>query len=204
MGLVAPQHVGSSRARARTRVPCIGRRILNHCATREAPFEILNNTPPRKISLTAPDSPPPNHSLISTLVSADLPWLVEVPFLLCEPRQPWAILVPLSICVHLGRLLNLFPHPVLLLDQGRRAWSKGPALALLWLYPSPRVHVPPFRPQPRHPRLKFPAQRLLAGFQGLHSLLGGATFLMGALLRMERWAKDGYLRKMWTELGPAG
>ena len=35
-GLVAPWHVGSSRTRARTRVPCIGRRILNHCATREA------------------------------------------------------------------------------------------------------------------------------------------------------------------------
>ena len=27
--------MGSSRTRARTRVPCIGRRILNHCATRE-------------------------------------------------------------------------------------------------------------------------------------------------------------------------
>ena len=36
MGLVAPWHVGSSRTRAQTRVPCIGRRILNHCATREA------------------------------------------------------------------------------------------------------------------------------------------------------------------------
>ena len=35
--LVAPRHVGSSWTRARTRVPCIGRRILNHCATREAP-----------------------------------------------------------------------------------------------------------------------------------------------------------------------
>ena len=35
-GLVAPRHVGSSQTRARTRVPCIGRRILNHCATREA------------------------------------------------------------------------------------------------------------------------------------------------------------------------
>ena len=30
-GLVAPQHVGSSRTRARTRVPCTGRRILTHC-----------------------------------------------------------------------------------------------------------------------------------------------------------------------------
>ena len=36
-GLVALQHVGSSWTRARTRVPCIGRRILNHCATREVP-----------------------------------------------------------------------------------------------------------------------------------------------------------------------
>ena len=35
-GLVAPRHVGSSQPRARTRVPCIGRQILNHCATREA------------------------------------------------------------------------------------------------------------------------------------------------------------------------
>ena len=34
-GLAAPQHGGSSRTRDRTRVPCIGRQILNHCATRE-------------------------------------------------------------------------------------------------------------------------------------------------------------------------
>ena len=35
-GLVAPRHVGSSQTRARTCVPCIGRRILNRCVTREA------------------------------------------------------------------------------------------------------------------------------------------------------------------------
>ena len=35
MGLVAPRHVGSSQTRAWTRVPCIGRWILNHWATRE-------------------------------------------------------------------------------------------------------------------------------------------------------------------------
>ena len=28
--------MGSSQTRARTRVPCIGRQMLNHCATREA------------------------------------------------------------------------------------------------------------------------------------------------------------------------
>ena len=36
-GLVAPRHVGPSQTKAWTRVPCTGRRILNHCATREAP-----------------------------------------------------------------------------------------------------------------------------------------------------------------------
>ena len=36
MGLAAPRPVGSSRTTARTRVPCLGRQILNHCATREA------------------------------------------------------------------------------------------------------------------------------------------------------------------------
>ena len=35
-GPVAPRHVGSSQTRARTRVPCIGRRTLNRCTTREA------------------------------------------------------------------------------------------------------------------------------------------------------------------------
>ena len=34
-GLAALRHVGSSRTRARTHVPHIGRRILNHCTTRE-------------------------------------------------------------------------------------------------------------------------------------------------------------------------
>ena len=40
-GLVAPRHVGSSRTRAQTHVPCIGRRTFNHCATREALTHVL-------------------------------------------------------------------------------------------------------------------------------------------------------------------
>ena len=35
--LSCSRHVGSSQTKARTRVPCIGRQILNHCATREVP-----------------------------------------------------------------------------------------------------------------------------------------------------------------------
>ena len=43
-GLVALQHVASSQTRDRTHVPCIGRRILNHCTTREVPsFTLLKN-----------------------------------------------------------------------------------------------------------------------------------------------------------------
>ena len=38
-GLAAPQHVGSSRTRDRTRVPCTGKQILNHCTTREVPAQ---------------------------------------------------------------------------------------------------------------------------------------------------------------------
>ena len=40
-GPAAPQHVGSSQTRARTRVPCTGRQTLNHCATREAQTEFF-------------------------------------------------------------------------------------------------------------------------------------------------------------------
>ena len=40
-GPAAPQHVGSSRTGAQTRVPCIGRRTPNHCATREALLSYL-------------------------------------------------------------------------------------------------------------------------------------------------------------------
>ena len=66
MDLVAPRHVGSSQTRDRTRVPCIGRQILNHCATREAPLsnpgppalgvQSLNHCATREVSLMSPSS----------------------------------------------------------------------------------------------------------------------------------------------------
>ena len=39
---VAPWHVGSSRTRGQTGVPCIARRILHHPSTREAPHLFLS------------------------------------------------------------------------------------------------------------------------------------------------------------------
>ena len=41
-GLVVPWHMGSSQIRDRTLVSCIGRRILYHWVTREAPSLLLN------------------------------------------------------------------------------------------------------------------------------------------------------------------
>ena len=40
-GLVAPWHVQSSRTRDQTRVPCLGRQILNHCTTREVLYHLV-------------------------------------------------------------------------------------------------------------------------------------------------------------------
>ena len=40
----------SSQTRARTRVPCIGRQILNHCATREALVILYSSFPLPKTS----------------------------------------------------------------------------------------------------------------------------------------------------------
>ena len=40
-GPAAPRHVGSCQTGAQTRVACIGRRTLNHCATREARLHFL-------------------------------------------------------------------------------------------------------------------------------------------------------------------
>ena len=51
-GPVAPRHVGSSQTRARTRVPCIGRQTLNHCATREAPLHWFFKVSPHLDSAT--------------------------------------------------------------------------------------------------------------------------------------------------------
>ena len=42
-GLVAPRHVGSSWTRDQTHVPCIGRWILHHWATREALVNLFKN-----------------------------------------------------------------------------------------------------------------------------------------------------------------
>ena len=52
-GLVAPWHVRSSQTRDQTHVPCVGRRILNHCATREVLPTFLR----KRIFLLMVDSP---------------------------------------------------------------------------------------------------------------------------------------------------
>ena len=80
--LVAPRHVGSSQTRARTRVPCIGRQTLNHCATREAPQQsVLTNSPGDSdpgLSLRAPAFKPPLELFkVISVISCDLSSEVE-------------------------------------------------------------------------------------------------------------------------------
>ena len=57
-GVVAPRHVGFSQTRARTRVPCIVRQILNHCATREAPRWIFKEVINQMKLINSEDSLP--------------------------------------------------------------------------------------------------------------------------------------------------
>ena len=45
VGLVAPQHMGSSQTRDQTHVPCITRWILNHWTTREIPWLCFRSIP---------------------------------------------------------------------------------------------------------------------------------------------------------------
>ena len=65
-GLVALRHVGSSWTRAQTRVPCISRQILNHCATREVPVLIILIVviPAQGGSVTGPWSLVPGYEVI--------------------------------------------------------------------------------------------------------------------------------------------
>ena len=60
-GLVAPRHVGSSRTRARTHVPCIGRRVLNHCTTREVSESTQSDFFTSPISGTVPNASLEQH-----------------------------------------------------------------------------------------------------------------------------------------------
>ena len=134
MGLVALRHVGSSQTRARIRVPCIGRRILNHCTTREAPLyltyphgcllsisnftpskpDFWSSTPPTKYAAFLDLFISENGNAISPDAQAKKKFLLNIPIFLIPDTQ--------SVCkshwVYLQNLefdhfspLSLPPHP---------------------------------------------------------------------------------------------
>ena len=108
-GPAAPRHVGSSQTRARTRVPCIGRRILNHCTTREAPAAFLTSVwrPYLSTSILLP-FPQQSLTLLSWVPPAQAP-----PGLLCTPAcssSTWTLLDGSGECV--GRV-----HPSLFIAR---------------------------------------------------------------------------------------
>ena len=81
-GLVAPGHVGSSQTRARTRVPCIGRQTLNHCATREALSPLFQTSFPFRSPQSTEQS-----SLCYTIGSHQLSILYIVVYI-CQSQSP--------------------------------------------------------------------------------------------------------------------
>ena len=79
--------MGSSQTRARTRVPCIGRRILNHCATREAPGRrILNHWTTREVLplVLRANTIQSSHLFLDSFNSK---WEMAIPFLLSEGTE---------------------------------------------------------------------------------------------------------------------
>ena len=112
-GLVAPRHVGSSRTRARTRVPCIGRWILDHCATREARPSDAFKRYLLKISF---------HILVI------LHWKCSSKYLVCHPARnkspitvsskKQAVLSPRRVQLHLLKYFSLTATSILLCRSG--------------------------------------------------------------------------------------
>ena len=100
MSLVVPWSVGSSRTRDRTRVPCDGKRILNHWATREVQFYhfltgLLAVQPSSFVTKMFLSPPPPTYHW---MISGYFPihgsvnfayWLIDVSPASCSPTICW-------------------------------------------------------------------------------------------------------------------
>ena len=110
---LAPRHVGSSQTRARTRVPCIGRQILNHCATREAP------RPPFDSDFKANNV----ILLLHTSVNISKRWMfsyisgMPLPYLMKLTVIPWYHQIPRSCKNSPICLTSLTPFTISLFDS---------------------------------------------------------------------------------------
>ena len=117
-GLVAPRHVGSSQTRARTRVPCIGRQILNHCATREA-SQIFSYSIPGYLNSYVWKLLMQTLALSSPLSSSQP--LLSSPFSSFCPPTAW-----LSIFFLLSLSSFTNPHPkTVLMERAVKSGSSG-------------------------------------------------------------------------------
>ena len=121
-GPVAPRHVGSSQTRARTRVPCIGRQILNHCATREALQAVSVTCVPA--TLMAISFPPSFYS--------GLPW---------GARRGCSELSSSSFCTHFLRFGLVSSGALRYWDQDVLAWDLPSILRTISQAESCRSHV---------------------------------------------------------------
>lgn len=68
MGLVAPRHVKYSQTRGQTHVACIGRQILNQCATWEVPILYLELVKHYQETMEPVIAMEPAHFHVSTVI----------------------------------------------------------------------------------------------------------------------------------------
>ena len=131
--------MGSSRTRARTHVSCIGRRILNHCATREVlEGEVLTTGPPGKTLNFSFDYKFRLNHVKGTPMDRVCPVL--------SGGCIWVVLTLSSTCGELAYLLGRAPcprHTALLWSGGSceegklrpvetKCLAQGPALTKCW------------------------------------------------------------------------
>ena len=127
MGLAAPWHAGSSQTRARTRVPCIGRQILNHCATREALIHLLKTSQDTHLFLQTSFQGPANdpHPFEVRLVTFCLHLQTLSAFHMIHVRKfttnPADFLVPGPLDPPAHRI-SVEIHKALLKQKGNTVW----------------------------------------------------------------------------------
>ena len=134
MGLVAPQHVGSSQTKNQTCVPIIVRRIIYHWATREALVVIIMIVVDIIDCLIT--SPPPNRNYMRAEIVCFFcmirAWPANTKLVLDKYTvSEWISQISSKMNVFLGELIEYLSHSDwvkgiwLVLEEAKYKWEEG-------------------------------------------------------------------------------